>query len=173
MKAKLDAERQAEELEKAKEQELEDLKKAKIEADKQLEEMEVIKAKAKADAEELEVLKKAKDARETAEFIQKAKDLKADDADAFGMVLKKCKSVLEDAEFEALEKQLGKLKNVTKAKDAGDLDNLGESNAEKLVKSKDERIAKRRAELISEGVMRHEASKKARTEVEAELAKAQ
>ena len=112
LKAKLDAERQEEELKKAKEQELVDLKKAKEDADKQLEELEVIKAKAKADADELEVLKKAKDERETQEFIQKAKDLKADDADTFGMVLKKCKSVLEDEEFEALEKEWKKLETL-------------------------------------------------------------
>ena len=170
LKAKLDAERQAEELEKAKTQELEALKKAKADADEKLEELAVIKAKAAEDAKELEALKKAKDERETQEFIQKAKDLKADDADIFGMVLKKCSNVLDAEEFEALEKQLGKLSNIKDAE--GVLKNLGESNAEKLVKSKDERILKRRAELMADGVMRHLASKQARQEVEAELAAA-
>jgi hypothetical protein len=168
MKAKLVKEQEAVELQKAKDLELEDLKKAKVAAEEQAEELKVLKAKSEADALELEELKKAKDERETQEFVQKAKDLKADDADAFGMVLKKCSQVLEKEEFESLEKQLGKLQNISKAK--GTLEDLGESNAENLVKSKDERIAKRREELIEAGEMRHEASKKARQEVEAELA---
>ena len=168
MKAKLVEEQEALKLQKAKDLELEELKKAKADAEVQAEELKVLKAKAEADQKELEELKKAKDERETQEFIQKAKDLKADDADLFGMVLKKCKMALDGTEFEELEKQLGKLANITKAK--GALENVGESNAEKLVKSKDARVSERRSELIAKGVMRHIASKQARQEVEAELA---
>ena len=168
IKAKLVEERQAEELVKAKELELEDLKKAKVEAEMQAEELKVLKAKNAEDLKELEELKKAKEVRETAEFIQKAKDLKADDAEVFGTVLKKCKGALDEAEFEVLEKQLAKLENIAKNKEV--LNDLGQANAEKLVKSMDERVAKRRSELLAEGVPRHEASKKARTEVTAAVA---
>jgi hypothetical protein len=168
IKAKFETEAKATELQKAKELELEDLKKAKVVAEATAEELKVLKAKSAEDALELEELKKAKDLRETAEFVQKAKDLKADDADVFGTVLKKCKGALEASEFEVLEKQLGKLENIAKNKEV--LDDLGQANAEKLVKSMDERIATRRAELIADGVPRHEASPKARQEVSAAVA---
>ncbi|NRA42491.1 MAG: hypothetical protein HRU21_09340 [Pseudomonadales bacterium] len=176
-KEKAKKELEAEAVKKAKDKEYEELKKFKADQlakeETQAEELKKERAKAKAEHEELEALRKAKDEAETAEFVQKAKDLKADDAEGFGSVLKKCKYALDEVEFETLEKQLGKLANITKAEDNGTFNNVGESNAEKLVKSKDQRIAKLRAEKLAAGVGRHLASKQARQEVEAEMASAQ
>ncbi len=165
MKQKAQKELEAENIQKAKDVELEELKKFKADQEAKAEELELFKAKAKADAEELETLKKAKDEAETAELVKKATDLKADNADDFGLVLKKCKYALEPDQYEALVKQLEKLENIEKNKEV--IKPLGESNPEKVVKSVDEKFAARRQELIDGGMMAMDASIKARQELAA------
>jgi hypothetical protein len=165
MKAKLVAEQKVEELKKARELEHEELVKSK---EAQTVELEALKkAKESMDAE-LEELRKARDERETAEFVSKAKELKVEDADAFGTTLKKCKYALESAEYEALVKQLEKLENIEKNKDL--LDNLGEANAEQVEKSKDDKFNAKRSEYIEKGLKPAAASKKARIELASEEA---
>jgi hypothetical protein len=166
IKANLQKEQKELEVKKAKEVELETLKKAKADQDTELEELRKAKKQADADKVELEELKKAKEVAETAELVKKATDLKADDADVFGALLRKCKYSLEASEYEVLVKQLEKLENIEKNKEI--LAPKGEANAENVQKSLDEKIMKRRQEHIDAGVMRHEASKKARQEITAE-----
>ena len=61
--------------------------------------------------------------------------------------MKKCKGALEDAEYEMLETQLGKLGNIVKSKEL--LKPAGEINADELVKTKDELVDARVEELLS------------------------
>lgn len=169
IKKKVQDEAEAETLKKAKDLEFETLKKAKADQDAELlalrKEKEIRAKEADAQTVEYEALKKEKDDKETAELIVKSKEFKADDADAFGLILKKCKYSLEGTEYETLIKQLDKLKNVAKNKDA--LENLGEANAEKVTKSYDDEFTALRAKHIAGGMIAKDASFKARQELAA------
>lgn len=145
-----------EELKKAKEkeatleQELVDLRKAKAEADK-------------IQAEYIE-LKKAKEESEKLEFISKAKSFKADDAEVFGVILRKCKYALEATEYVELCKQLEKLSNIEINKEK--IADVGENDGrETVTKSKDELHAEKRQKYIAEGMSPADASKRARLEL--------
>ena len=153
-KAKADAEAKVEEIEKAK-------------ADLEAEKVELEKAKAEQ-SKQLEEVEKARVAKAKAELVEKAKDLKADDAAKLGEVLYKCKDALDAEEYETLEKQLEKLANIEENKEV--LKSVGEADGEADKFDKSAEILKRRGELIEKGLKPHEASKKARLEVEAELA---
>jgi hypothetical protein len=153
--------------------ELEELRKSKLEADElkiasdaitaELEELK--KAKDDRDAEYLE-LKKAKDAADMVELVTKAKSFKADDAESFALVLKKCKDSLVSEEYEELCKQLGKITNIAENKEL--LEDLGEAPKSDLdlAKAKDEKFYELREEHISKGKTPAEASKLARLELE-------
>ena len=147
---------------------LEDLeleKKKSLELETQ--ELEVKKAKEDQEAELLE-LRKDKEASEMIEMVSKAKDLKADDADKFAIILTKCKGSLDSEEYLELSKQLEKIVNLTDNKKI--LEDLGESEVseEKLVKAKETKFNTLRTKYITEGLPASEASKKARLESDSE-----
>lgn len=166
IKAKLEAERKEEAAVKAKEQELEDLKKSKADADAELETLRKAKEQAEIDKVELEDLRKARDAKEREELVCKAKAVKADDAEVFADVLKKCKGALEDTEYETLVKQLEKLENIDKNEEL--LKNVGQNTGDSLKKSVSDRVFEKRSKFIEEGMRADLAIRKARLEVEAE-----
>ena len=131
-----------------------------IAMEKELEELRKAKTQVEADKAELEELRKAKEAKEHEEFVNKAKELKTDDADVFAKTLKKCKYALEEEEYETLVKQLEKLKNIEDNKDL--LKSVGDADAETIVKSVEERQEEFYNELIEKGVYPLDASKQAR-----------
>jgi hypothetical protein len=122
------------------------LAKAKEASDKEIAELK----KAKEDADkELAELRKEKEEKVKAGFIAKAKELKADDADVFGVILHKCSKALDAEEFEALEGQLNKLSNIEK--NADKLDNVGEGSTRKsVIKSADQKLTDKADEFMKE-----------------------
>jgi hypothetical protein len=169
LKAKVEADAKIEELEKAKEEQakqLEEVEKAKADLESANSELEKAKEE---QAKQLEEVEKARVAKAKEVAVEKAKSLKADDADKFGEILYKCKELLVDEEYETLVKQLEKLSNIED--NAEFLKNKGEAEGAEDKFDKSDEILKRRQKYISEdGLAPREASKKARLEVEAELA---
>lgn len=144
---------------------LEAVSKSKVELEAQVEELK----KAKEDKDnlvvELENLKKEKKEQELKELVTKSKELKADTAESFAVVLQKCKSALSNEEYVELVKQLDKLPKIIESKEY--LNDIGEGSSaeENLVKSKDKKFTELREKYISEGCSPAEASRKARLEV--------
>ena len=136
------------EIEKAQEaaREADLLAKSKADQDKEVETLK----KAKADAEaELETLRKEKEDKLKSEFVVKAKEFKADDADVFGAILYKCSKALDAAEYEALAGQLGKLENIDKNKEI--FEPAGEGSSRKsVIKSADQKLSEKADEFMAE-----------------------
>ncbi len=97
----------------------------------------------------IEGLRKEKEDVVKATFIVKAKDMKPDDADAFGTLLYKCSKALTEDEYSSLEEQLGKLGNIQKNKEI--LDPAGEGSTRKsVIKSADLKMTEKASEFQKE-----------------------
>lgn len=122
---------------------------------------ELTKSK-EAQEEDLKKFKEEKEAKEMEELVAKAKELKADDADSFGVILSKCKKALEETEYEALETQLSKLANIEDNKELF----VNKGKADAVTKSLDDEFYAKREKYQADGLDKAQASRKARLELE-------